>query len=595
MICGLPLMFSLACSQNNFEEKQGLTVSASSLESSNMISTKAVATPTYQFNFETKTLPSSEVELKSLENLIAQKLAKYPQWTQLNFTIDPAKPNGAAYTTTKSKKFKMSQNKLIDIGPLSKDYNKVIYNFKTSDFLNQVFENNSFIKSEGIRYKILSKDAFVIENMSTKIIFMPSLKNPFSKPMKVNFEHFSTEMLSVVEPNSEGDINLGNIFASPKNYTSILRHDLSKKRLVFVPLNFPDQFISDLKLVIQRWNKSLGKEFYVYVNKQNLDYDECFAQSYLCLDWSGGSDIAMTGIGGVSSIGYDVQSGLIHGGVIGFKNTNQDIHLAEMQPELVKDLNSTDTQTRFKVAAQLFAQRKEYFQTKNPFPHESVQAILVHEFGHDIGFRHYFAGSKNPSKTRFGDTVMDYYPFSATKNETSPGLRDQNKIDIIYKNKNTASLKEESCSDAEVNFKKDCNAWDLGPTYDWAMELANQSANDIETVVDSAGGISMFGASQKTVWRLLSDFIIPDFIFDASQLPTSWSQKQTQAFILKQKEIYKKQYAQNMKLDIKVADKIHNFLCESKRRQHLINYLNDLNNQGYEMNFTCEFNKSIFE
>jgi hypothetical protein len=208
----------------------------------------------------------------------------------------------------------------------------------------------------------------------------------------------------------------------------------------------------------------------------------------------------------------------------------------------------------------------------NPFPLQTVQSLLLHEMGHDLGLRHYFAGSDHPENNKYSDTVMDYLPFPIIWTMTTLGSRDQQKMDIIYKAA-PSSLNERPCSDNEVIQKPYCLTWDYGPTDTWLMTLASQSRQDIKGEVIFAGGAWNSGEA-KSLMTFLSRYVIPEFSLAQYPELKKLPKKQRAGIIKGMNDGFKKNYAQSLGLDEKRSEKVHQFLCQPKRAKQAMAIFN---------------------
>lgn len=402
-------------------------------------------------------------------------------------------------------------------------------------------------------FKKINTVSFSVETKDFKAIIYPAKPSPFSKNILPEFKHMTAPLAIEVGLKSEH-------IPPPKVPITVLRHDLSKTREVYVDKKFPAKYHRALILTLMKWNQVLRTNFYQFKGLMNFDPDECVATDKLCILWSGSEQIPWAGVGGISVVSYDPVSGLIGGGLIGFYNSNQkNDQLLPPDKKLVESLSSN---SHFEVAANLYLKREQMQKVAHPYPRHFLESLLLHEFGHDVGLNHYFMGSMNPEKKNYSDTVMDYMPFPVFHTQADLGSRDTAKINRIYFN--GKPIVEKACSDMEVGNIAFCLPGDIGPSHHWLMKLAEQSDSGVTQEVHFIGGMSAIFGKPEPIYKQLMKFTIPNT--EMPELPNHLSAEEKAALQKQMSEAMEKMYADIEKITNitkQSSDEVKSYLCNS--------------------------------
>lgn len=359
----------------------------------------------------------------------------------------------------------------------------------------------------------LPKGAFSLSTSGITVLFRPANSDIAQLPnTKGSFAHMWAPVAA-----SFTDLGLQSPFdplpETPHARRTALRHNLSKKRTVHLNASFPRSLLASVMSAIGEWNIALGKNFYrlgdVSTNRTEAD---CLTSDDLCIFWQGPETFELfflewANYGGMSSILYDPAVGYIYGGVISVYNLSSHMPAHVPSGELVSQLNDLDTGPF--TAGWVWAQ-PDYRMYKNPDPIGSITALLVHEMGHDHGFRHYFGGSLHAEPGIPSDTVMDYMPYPFFNKMQRLGARDLAKIGALYFEGDFGShfSPEMPCADREVLENPLCNPQDIGDPAIFYSSIV-QSLGPFHEIKPTGGISGVFTGPQPAV-NFAARYLVPN-------------------------------------------------------------------------------------
>lgn len=356
-------------------------------------------------------------------------------------------------------------------------------------------------------FKTLSNESFAIISSQAIVIFRSSNSANKLLPAAVGtFNHMWAPVAFTF-----ADMGLQSPFDPLPNIPHVnktpLRHDLRKIRNVFLSANFPPAFLASVKKAVDEWNRGLRIKYYTFKGvAPNVTSEACLASDSLCIIWIGSPNLAWANFGAISTIFYDPAVGYIQGGVINIFNLQTTNPTLQVPKNLLDALN--DIKNGPYVAGNIWAQ-PQYKEYINPDPQGTITALLIHEMGHDQGFRHYFGGSIATKPGSPSDTVMDYMPYPFFSKLQALGDRDIAKLDALYRNGNFGSQysPEVPCADKEVATNPLCNPLDVGDPALYYSYLVN-SLNPFHLIMPM-GGVSAVFTQPKPVVEFAARFLVP--------------------------------------------------------------------------------------
>jgi len=397
-----------------------------------------------------------------------------------------------------------------------------------------------------------AREFAIVDQFRTVIVF-PAPTPRFAWPILPKFKHMTAPAALDMGPNLK--------MLPPQAPITVLRHDLGSTRPVYVAKEFPARFVPALKSVLRKWNTALRANFYNFAGTMPAGKETCVARGWLCVLWQGSAEIPWAGVGGISVISYDPETGLITGGLIGFINRHASGALAPAPADIVARLASSDA---VDAAASIFLKRDPAMNIAHPHPEQAVEAILLHEVGHDNGLNHYFMGSMHPTHEQMSDTVMDYPPYPLLDTVLHLGPRDLAKVNNIYFS--GREVTETPCSDMEVMSSAYCLPGDAGAAQSWLMKLADYGDQGLNTLYQPLGGISLMFGRPEPLYKHFARFIMPNF--PEPKFPENFP-PEARAKLIKQFEegvarAEKALSAQRGGLTRATSDEVTKFLCEPK-------------------------------
>lgn len=356
--------------------------------------------------------------------------------------------------------------------------------------------------------KILTKEAFAIATSQSIVIFRSSNSaNKLLPPTVGAFNHMWAPVAYTI-----ADMGIQSAFDPlpnvPHKFKTALRHNLRNIRNVYVSSNFPKQLLVSVQKAVNEWNRGLGINYYKLSGViSKISSEECLASDGLCIIWNGSPLLAWANYGAMSSIFYDPAVGYIQGGVINIFNLQPAAPKFDVPSDIISKL--FDVKSGPYVAGYIWA-LPQYREYKNPDPAGSITALLIHEMGHDQGFRHYFGGSLSTQPGVPSDTVMDYMPYPYFTLLQKLGSRDIAKISALYRKGNFGSQFsfEMPCSDKETILNPLCNPQDIGDPALYYSSIVNSLGPFF--LIKPVGGISGIFGSAKPALEYAARFMIPN-------------------------------------------------------------------------------------
>ena len=444
-----------------------------------------------------KKLPAQGWTIKEAHWQKIVKLIEKNEFWRTSVIIDNPSLDGWTVESNKKWRYYPSSKSLEEISRLSiikiddkEIWGKAVLNLRTPDISQLLFAEP--LSSVNItKIEIYTEDTFSIHLSNKKVVVFSSDENQgVATPTQgTKFNHMTAPI--TLDPSALG-INMKNLWPDEKlSPTTEVRQDLKSNRQVYIDKNFPLDYRVSVKQALSEWNKNLRKNYYQLVQEDvELNPFECYAQrNRLCIFWNGSHVLPWSGIMGLSAITIDPIQGFIRGGAIYVKNLNKSKNLPHLPRDVIDNLN--DLEKRIGFAAHIWSNRKQYKDYLNPNPVRFLKALLVHELGHDNGYRHYFSGSLHAKDGRISDTVMDYPPFPLFHLNDSLGPRDILKIGSLYFNQNFGNglFHEESCTDKDVLVSPKCMPNDIGDNLNFLIAIAMSSKENIFKKINPVGGI----------------------------------------------------------------------------------------------------------
>lgn len=401
------------------------------------------------------------------------------------------------------KKWKVESGQLIEVTENSVQLNSN----KTKEWFSEKVDISGEIAFDRIattpfgaspNFNRLSASAFSISTPNAVVVFRASNANyRFLPPTKGDFVHMWAPVAA-----SLSDLGIESSWdlfpATPHARHTALRHDLSKSRVVKVSASYPRSLLPALQKAIRQWNRALHKNYYVVGDtSMRLTQEECFASRDLCIFWQGSPDLAWANYGAVTAITYDPAVGYILGSVVTIYNLAPQKPTQVVPADIMKGLDYPEGGPY--VAASVWAQ-PQYRDYINPEPLGSITALLVHEMGHDQGFRHYFGGSLHAVAGKPSDTVMDYMPYPYFSHMQELGARDLAKVEALYRGGEFGSgfSTEMPCSDGDTLINPLCNPQDIGDPAIFYTSIV-QSLGAFQMIKPSGGFSGVFNGPAPAV------------------------------------------------------------------------------------------------
>jgi hypothetical protein len=250
-----------------------------------------------------------------------------------------------------------------------------------------------------------------------------------------------------------------------------LRHELSRRKEVWIDPSVPELFHSAVVQVCQEYNNILGTElFRVRYSAKRLSQEDCLtSDDRLCVFWSGPRDRFSWLLGGESNPSYDALSGAILGGTIVIENNLIDT--AEnpfgQTPDaiLARYLNDSFSLTDL---ARISWETPRFGTFAHPEPRMQFVGTFTHELGHYLGLPHDYYASIEGTPRSPSASIMEYSSFALFHKLTKPQPKDIAKLNSLYFNAPYDG--PSSCTDEDIFDDPTCLAWDIGDPANWVIE-----------------------------------------------------------------------------------------------------------------------------
>jgi hypothetical protein len=337
-----------------------------------------------------------------------------------------------------------------------------------------LFDFNNFSTSQKlpVKFLTLSDDTFVMQDAFIRVVFTPIQKSEKVENPKTDLP-FAKTPFGFTWPRWESYMHAPMPLPTAGNY---IKQNLSHQRSVLIDSSFPTEFQEAINAAISEWNKALGADVYqIEYGRHDLTPLNCLAERALCLFWHGPREVTWRGVAGVVRTSYDPETGEVLGGFLVLYNGKQATPPTPSPVELV-DFAASPAVTR-KQIAHWHMQTKKLRGFLHPDPISEVQAVLVHEIGHDNGLLHLFESSAHAANEDRIEglpalSAMDYLPVIINHRMTALGPLDHAMMNAVYNREEVSFIPR--CNDYSETPTVNCGRDDWGDTTAWYLALAQE-------------------------------------------------------------------------------------------------------------------------